>query len=155
MLGKNQQTVAWFATCKITFLSYRNYVLSLHHKTVILMQIFLWECILRFVILSFVVDTPSAPPTQPSLPYCVPCTLTFLLTALTTGKTETFLNTLLDTEKVPAWKKPPQIFLNTRHSWTYLKIKTQLSGFLQSLEPNEKACLAFARLSLNVAKTFI
>lgn len=42
----------------------------------------------KLLTLTLVIDTPSALPTQPSLPYCVPCTLTFLLTAQTTGKTQ-------------------------------------------------------------------
>lgn len=35
-----------------------------------------------------ILGTPWAPPTQPSLPCCVPCTPTSLLTALTTGETQ-------------------------------------------------------------------
>lgn len=42
-----------------------------------------------FMPLYFVLGTPWAPPTLPSLPCCVPCTPTSLLTALTIGEAST------------------------------------------------------------------
>lgn len=90
---------------KCNFISF-SAVLNLYHRGVILMQSFCLSVdeinrnlFLKFVMLTFIIDTPSALPTQPSLPCCVPCILTFLLTALITGKTKNCLNTQLDTER--------------------------------------------------------